>query len=32
MLDFSDVAGVAQRGYEAAMPRLEGWLSSRGGQ
>jgi predicted acylesterase/phospholipase RssA/CRP-like cAMP-binding protein len=32
MLDFSDVAGVAQRGYEAAMPRLEEWLRSRGDQ
>jgi predicted acylesterase/phospholipase RssA len=32
MLDFSDVAGVARRGYEAAMPRLEEWLRSRGDQ
>ena len=31
MLDFSDVAAVARRGYEAAMPRLEEWLSSREG-
>jgi len=28
MLDFGDVIGVAQRGYEAAMPRLEAWLAA----
>lgn len=28
MLDFSDPAGVAQRGYEAAMSLLEGWLEA----
>jgi predicted acylesterase/phospholipase RssA/CRP-like cAMP-binding protein len=30
MLEFDDPAGVAARGYEAAMPRLEEWL--RAGQ
>lgn len=29
MLDFSDVAGVARRGYEAAMPRVTEWLESQ---
>jgi predicted acylesterase/phospholipase RssA len=28
MLDFDDPAGVANRGYEAAMPALEAWLES----
>lgn len=28
MLDFDDPAGVANRGYEAAMPVLEAWLES----
>ncbi len=28
MLDFDDPAGVAKRGYEAAMPTLEAWLAS----
>lgn len=28
MLDFDDPAGVAKRGYEAAMPALEAWLES----
>jgi predicted acylesterase/phospholipase RssA len=28
MLDFDDPAGVASRGYEAAMPALEAWLDS----
>ena len=26
MLDFSDPASVATRGYEAAMPALQQWL------
>lgn len=29
MLDFDDPAGVARRGYEAAMPVLEEWLERR---
>jgi predicted acylesterase/phospholipase RssA/CRP-like cAMP-binding protein len=29
MLDFNDPAGVARRGYEAAMPQLEQWLRSK---
>jgi predicted acylesterase/phospholipase RssA/CRP-like cAMP-binding protein len=29
MLDFKDPSGVARRGYEAAMPKLEAWLGSR---
>lgn len=29
MLEFGDPAGVAQRGYEAAMPALEAWLADR---
>lgn len=28
MLDFDDPVGVAQRGYEAAMPLLEAWLEA----
>jgi predicted acylesterase/phospholipase RssA len=28
MLDFDDPAGVARRGYEAAMPQLERWWHS----
>lgn len=28
MLDFDNPAGVADRGYEAAMPALEAWLDS----
>lgn len=28
MLDFDDPAGIAKRGYEAAMPALEAWLES----
>jgi len=29
MLDFSDPAGVANKGYDAAMPALEAWLASQ---
>ncbi len=29
MLDFGAVRSVAQRGYDQAMPALEGWLASR---
>ncbi len=29
MLEFDDPSGVAARGYEAAMPVLEGWLESQ---
>jgi hypothetical protein len=29
MLEFDDPSGVAARGYEAAMPGLEGWLESQ---
>jgi predicted acylesterase/phospholipase RssA/CRP-like cAMP-binding protein len=29
MLEFDDPAGVARRGYEAAMPILEGWLEQQ---
>ncbi len=29
MLEFDDPSGVAARGYEAAMPELEGWLSEQ---
>ncbi len=28
MLDFEDPSGVARKGYEAAMPRLEQWLQA----
>lgn len=28
MLDFDDPAGVANRGYETAMPALAAWLES----
>ena len=30
LLDFERVAEVADRGYEAARPRLEAWLTERG--
>jgi hypothetical protein len=28
MFDFTDPAGVARRGYEAAMPEIEAWLGA----
>lgn len=29
MLDFADAPGVAERGYEAALPVLQSWLDEQ---